>query len=949
MKKIFLFSYLLLVATAVQAAKVGFLVVGANNNQDALPWEGGFWDDSSQKNLVDASPERDAYKWFADTYTADSKEYILISTLQAANSEVPSDIDVLWVNLDRNGNELNWTENDPKSYDVIFNVNVVHALKEFVKRGGNLLLTKQAVRLVAMMGRTDMWPSCEINGYAESAVSGSVQEIGSADYKVFSGCIFESYKYPLLSGSYDVNREAVWTKTGGETAEFESGNNCKIIGRDGESFDKVGFVEFYPATISSDVYKGTILVMGLHAYQWSQDNTNTLKANVKKVTGNMLDYLSVKPTDVSVNWQGWETAANGYIGASLVVPNAPTAGDHISHISTASYTSSDYNVASVHAMNGDITYNYFGSATITSTVTVAGDGQWVPKNVAEVSKEKSVTVSGGNSSATIGYILTANQSLFKLTNEYENIANPDKTAAQWFYTNYVSAGTGRFLNPAEAIPEGIQVLWINSDRKELGSDAYLAELGGSDFVSRLRTWLGNNHNLFVSKQATRLIGDLQRLGEGVYPTYGESSGGNDSWDYGTHGPFNVGNNFTAPVSEEHSTHAIYKTLAANPTLMNNGTHTNRNYVIKLNNSWDGLTSHEAFDSYQTTHDCRLLGDWGNDAAKYECGGIVEFYPKDNLGTIIMVGLGAYQWISQPAALETLTSNILAYLNTTSAPAIDWVTAPVDGEAGESQNVAVTFADGPVWWSMDPDNGTVLIDVDTNHPIESEYKLMTLNQAGTVTITASRSGDGYALPRNVTPTSISKTITVAPGVYTRESLSPETYYTICLPKAASSYEGAVMFRLADKTADDGIVIEEVAAMNAGEPYIFRATETTLTVNYAPGNKVAAMSVNGLVGYIGEETLTLTPNDNHYILAYNKIWQVDVSIDVPANRAYIDMSAINAIAPAPGRKRYVISGTNTTTALDQMEVKDLQNAKVLQNGTLYIIKNGVQYNAQGQMIQ
>lgn len=960
MKKISFLIVLLCAAVSLQAAKVGFLLANTEkaysaitnvyNEAETLPFDA--YNDGENH---EQSPERKAYEWFNGTYSATKSFYTIYDVEQGRLlSDGKPVVDVLWFNMDRTGDIVTayLGRNDFKD-----------ALAKYVKAGGNLLLTKQAVRMVFEMGRISgegTLPSYNVNGYTNTAVAdyGLREMNGSSGFKSFENCEFYSYVYPMSTTSYTANRQCVWDLKDGETIiveTFEGNHKCKALGMDQNDFENAtGFVEFYP----NDPFKGTILAMGLNAYEWGAGNSLNGEnfERVKKLTQNMLDYLSVKPTDASVNWQGWETAASGYIGGSMDAATAPTAGDHIASVSAASYTSSDANVASVNNSTGAVNYNYFGSATVTSTVKVTGDGQWVPKNVAEVSKEKSVTVSGGSSSATIGYVLTAQQGLNRLSEEDPGIENPDLTTAQWFYTNYVATNRGQFIDPANAIPDAVQTLWIHSDRKNLESETYMTELGGGTFVGKLRTYLAAGKNLFVSKQATRLIGDLQRLGSGVYPTYGASSEGDDSWDYGKHGPYVIGNNFTTPVSEEHSTHAIYKTLGANPTLITDDTHTNRNYVININ-SWAGLTTHEAFDAYQTAHDCRLLGDWGNYPEKYECGGLVEFYPKEGVGegdntfnqvgTIMMLGLAAYQWVNPTDNTRTLTSNILSYLNTTSAPALAWVEEPVDGEVALPQNVSVSFEDGAVAWYQTAGDGEVSIDEDPNYPYASEYRVLNFTREGSVTVTAQRTGDGYAVPRNVTPTSISKAINVATNIYTRDvSAFPNYYGTICLPRAAASYEGATMFRLVDKTVEDGIIIEEVTEMAAGVPYIFfpSAGEVRVTMT---GNKADVQPANGLVGRLTD--LTLTPDDNLYILAYNKIWQVDESIEVPANRAYIDMSAINAIAPSPSRKRYVINGTKGATALEQTEENNLQNAKILRNGTLYIIKNGVQYNAQGQMIQ
>lgn len=940
MKKIFLCLSALSMALFTQA-KIGYVIFTVDpgecsNLECYVPWD-----------QDDESPERQAVSWFYNHYVDPSRtaennygegKFLTVGSYVPASGTVPfsvaniADVDVLWINVDRAG-----------SFEAIISNLLVkddfeEIVRDFVKAGKNVLLTKQAARLVAETGRyTAVWPDFHGDAYAVSATNNySVQEWYAGTHKVYNTLLGEGNMVALSTNTKSADRSCYWTMADDNARnEFQTGHSAKVLGIEDT---KSGLIEFYP----KGDYLGTMLVMGLNSYDWGA--TNSLLNKVQTLTQNMLDYLSASP---NVQWATGASLTAGTIGYSDAL--TATANDGYS----VSIISSNDNIGSYS--DGAAHWNYFGDVTFTATATPnnADKGIKIPKNAPSGSIDKSITVSGGDASATIGYVLTAGQHL-NLANEYGDIPNPDKTTAQWFYTNYVVGGNGQFINPSNDIPAAVQTLWIHSDRKDLGSESYMTELGGT-FVSKLRTYLAAGKNLFVSKQATRLIGDLQRLGNGLYPTYGASSGGDDSWEYGTHGPFAVGNSFTSPVSEEHSTHAIYKKLGANPALITAGTHTNRNYVININD-WAGLTTHEDFDTYQTTHDCRLLGDWGNDVSKYECGGLVEFYPKegvgeggssfDQRGTIMMLGLAAYQWVNPTDNTRTLTSNILSYLATTSAPEIEWLAEPVDGEVAETQNISVTFADGAVAWSQTAGDGEVSIDEDPNHPYASEYRVLNFTHEGSVTIMAQRTGDGYAVPRNVTPTSLSKTINVATNIYTRDvSAFPNYYGTICLPRAAASYEGATMFRLVDKTAENGIIIEEVDAMAAGVPYIFYPTGDEVRVTMT-GNKADVQPANGLVGRLTD--LTLTPNDNHYILAYNKIWQVDESIDVPANRAYIDMSAINAISPAPGRKRYVINSTGGTTALEEIEVNNTQNAKVLLNGILYIIKNGVQYNAQGQMI-
>jgi len=186
------------------------------------------------------------------------------------------------------------------------------------------------------------------------------------------------------------------------------------------------------------------------------------------------------------------------------------------------------------------------------------------------------------------------------------------------------------------------------------------------------------------------------------------------------------------------------------------------------------------------------------------------------------------------------------------------------------------------------------------------------------------------------------------IYTR-NVTAGNYGTICLPKAATLYTGATMFRVADRAAGNGIVIEEVDAMNAGEPYIFCATDSKLLATLT-GDARSAGSANGLVGHIGE-ALTLNSDGNDlFILAQNKLWMVDVDVTIPSNRAYIDMRDIVSMAPAPGRQRRVIAGTDAATAIENgTQQPCMRGQKTLRDGQLLLIRDGVKYNAQGQMIK
>ena len=183
-------------------------------------------------------------------------------------------------------------------------------------------------------------------------------------------------------------------------------------------------------------------------------------------------------------------------------------------------------------------------------------------------------------------------------------------------------------------------------------------------------------------------------------------------------------------------------------------------------------------------------------------------------------------------------------------------------------------------------------------------------------------------------------------YTR-TVTNGNYGTICLPRAAAAIEGATMYRIVDGNASEGITIEEVASMEAGKPYIFQATADQLTVTMT-GARADVQAANGLIGNLGETAMDV-PQDA-YVLKNNKLYLVDnTSVTIAPNRAYIDLSGITTLAPAPGMKRRVIAAENQTTGVDKVPSDQVQTTKVLLNGQLFILRGGQLFDATGARVQ
>ena len=209
------------------------------------------------------------------------------------------------------------------------------------------------------------------------------------------------------------------------------------------------------------------------------------------------------------------------------------------------------------------------------------------------------------------------------------------------------------------------------------------------------------------------------------------------------------------------------------------------------------------------------------------------------------------------------------------------------------------------------------------------------------------------------------ITSKPGIdsytYTRNSIP--AYGTLCLPMGGS-VSGATLYSVAGKQVEGGklyIVLEEQTDLVAGEPYIFEANGSTLTATMNGPQRAVSDDANGLVGTYTEITAPAysESGDHNYVLAPgnddNVVFKkVGSNVTVGAYRAYININDVSAFVPAPamGRRyiRFGVEGQEQVVAIEMIsDDASMHNSKVLQNGQLFIIRDGHIFNAQGTQIK
>ncbi len=187
-------------------------------------------------------------------------------------------------------------------------------------------------------------------------------------------------------------------------------------------------------------------------------------------------------------------------------------------------------------------------------------------------------------------------------------------------------------------------------------------------------------------------------------------------------------------------------------------------------------------------------------------------------------------------------------------------------------------------------------------------------------------------------------------YTR-NVTANNFGTICLPYASSKFAGAEFYEVSSLVVGQGLWLDQLAAgdaLEAGKPYIFKATANKIVVAYeGSAASSPAAGANGLTGTFTEIEANGVLVGN-YIIAENKVWVANNQNTLPANRAYIANTVPTTEQPQlPGRRR-VCMGENAATGLDQIVAPEGKAIKVIENGQLIIIRDGVKYNVQGQKL-
>lgn len=150
-------------------------------------------------------------------------------------------------------------------------------------------------------------------------------------------------------------------------------------------------------------------------------------------------------------------------------------------------------------------------------------------------------------------------------------------------------------------------------------------------------------------------------------------------------------------------------------------------------------------------------------------------------------------------------------------------------------------------------------------------------------TSKLSSSGYCGPTKPMPISDGYARTVTKG----------NYGTICLPYAVSAQDhvGARYYSIAGVKKVDGVasqlVLKPENELNAGQPYIFLADSSVITLAYHGDMVSTSSEFNGLKGVLVASDVA----EGSYVLSNNKILKCGSGCTAAANRAYIDLNGVS----------------------------------------------------------
>jgi len=200
-----------------------------------------------------------------------------------------------------------------------------------------------------------------------------------------------------------------------------------------------------------------------------------------------------------------------------------------------------------------------------------------------------------------------------------------------------------------------------------------------------------------------------------------------------------------------------------------------------------------------------------------------------------------------------------------------------------------------------------------------------------------------------------------AVQLNRSFTNESYYTFCAPFAMTNDQLQAVFgstyKLQDFTGAEVVGDElqlsfnEVTSLTAGKPYLIMPSSASVNNPTFEGMTITATepssSTSALVDFIGVLAPTELTGGNKNTLflgAGNELFYPNATDNLKAFRAYFELKG-DARRAVRARIRL---GENGEQGLESVQHSDSKTQKIIRNGQLIIVRDGIEYNAQGMKL-
>lgn len=254
---------------------------------------------------IEDDDEQASARWFQANYPTGE-----IFTPSMITSIDLSEFAVIWIHIDRVGIGLGWD----RLPATLISDEVMAALVQYYKEGGNLFLCNHATQLILPLGRLADNRAPGIFGDGEGGTGDDIWTINAniglqydrSTHAAFQGMsISNQYddheSFPLIGPGQREDHNCMWDLNSFDfpalypdaeniVKAFEMENEAVVLATWGHVVDWccAGMVEFNP----TEEYKGRCIAIGLAAYEWNQNTgINAYQSNLELMTNNILTYL----------------------------------------------------------------------------------------------------------------------------------------------------------------------------------------------------------------------------------------------------------------------------------------------------------------------------------------------------------------------------------------------------------------------------------------------------------------------------------------------------------------------------------------------------------------------------------------------------------------------------------------------------------------------------------